>query len=764
VVLRGPDDPEAVGNETAGLYRGRLSHIYRQALRGFAIQLPEPAARALASDPRVDYVEEDGLVTASVVQSGATWGLDRIDQRPRTLDTQYQYTRDGTGVNVYVIDTGIRVTHTEFGGRAFNAADHVDDDHDGDPYDVGNDDANPSVPDGDDCNGHGTHVAGTIGGEIYGVAKNVTLWSHRVLDCQGNGTLSALIAGVDDVTVNARQPAVANLSLGGPVSSALDAAVRGSIASGVTYVIAAGNSNVDASTTSPARVAEAITVGATSSTDVRASFSNFGASLDLFAPGVSIRSAGLASNIATVVMSGTSMAAPHVAGIAALYLEAQGPVAPAAVRNALVAAGTLGVVGSAGYGSPNVLAYSLVTPATPPSVTVLTPNGGEKLFTGAPFVLEWTATDADGVASIDVELSTNNGSTYTGIPGCVGLAGTATSCTWSAPGPVSTTARIRVLARDVLGALGGDASNATFTIASGMPFVTVSVPNTVVNWGRGSTQQIKWTHNLGATSFVRVDVSRDAGATYAPIATSVKNTSATSGLLDWTVTGPNTTAALIRVSWLRGPAVDASNVAFTIADPYLTLTAPTGTANWGYSTMQRPSWTTNLGPGDRVDVLLSIDGGLSFPTALATGIAASAKLATIQTPSLGTPTTTARVQVVWTNPPAGFALSRTSPANFRIEPPFVRVTAPNGGQIWTSGYTASITWAQNLGLLETVQIDLSTDGGQTYPVVIVASTGSDGTHSAVVSSAWITPTAKVRVTWLKGATVTDASDAVFKIQ
>ena len=360
VVLASDDDPEAVAGETASNFQGRIRHVYRSRLRGFAARLTRAAAAALARDPRVLYVEEDGVVTANeTIQASAPWGLDRIDQRPLPLNTEYRYSGGGTGVHAFVIDSGLRTTHTEFGGRAFIAGDHVDDDGDGDPHDVGNDDANSAAPDGQDCHGHGTHVAGTIGGATYGVAKNVTLWAHRVLDCTGSGSTSGVIAAIDAITADTmRRPAVVNMSLGGGASFALDDAVRRSIAAGVTYVVSAGNESVDAAASSPARVAEAITVGASSSTDARASWSNFGAVLDLFAPGVSIRSAAFSSDTGTTSMSGTSMAAPHVAGVAALYLEQIGNSSPLAVRDALVSAATVSVVTNAGTGSPNLLLYS----------------------------------------------------------------------------------------------------------------------------------------------------------------------------------------------------------------------------------------------------------------------------------------------------------------------------------------------------------------------------------------------------------------------
>ena len=328
---------------------------------------------------------------------------------------------------MHVIDTGIRPSHVEFGGRAFIAGDYVDDDHDSNPFDVGNDDADPTTPDGADCDGHGTHVAGTIGGSTYGVAKSATLYAYRVLDCTGVGSISGVIAAIDAVALDPRRPAVANLSLGGGPSAALDDALRDAIAAGITFTVAAGNDNIDASLGSPARVSEAITVGATTATDSRSWFSNFGPSLDLFAPGSEIRSAWYTSDTATVQLSGTSMAAPHAAGVAALYLQVMGNRTPAEVRDALVAGATVGVVVGAGAGSPNRLLYSGVA-SVPPEVTVLRPNGGERIFTGTPYLVSWTAADADGVAAIDVLASVGSGVTYVPIPACTNLAGSVREC------------------------------------------------------------------------------------------------------------------------------------------------------------------------------------------------------------------------------------------------------------------------------------------------------------------------------------------------
>ncbi|MBA2525230.1 MAG: S8 family peptidase [Pyrinomonadaceae bacterium] len=329
-------------------------HTYRRALKGFSVRMSERQAAKLAADPRVEFVEEDSEVEASVTQTGATWGLDRIDQRNLPLDGNYTYNFTGAGITAYIIDTGIRAAHTQFGGRVISGFTAINDGQGT-----------------NDCNGHGTHVAGTVGSSTYGVAKNVSLVAVRVLDCNGSGTNSGVIAGVDWVTSNhtAGTPAVANMSLGGGASSALDTAVNNSINDGVTYAIAAGNSNANACNTSPARVANAITVGSTTNTDARSSFSNFGTCLDIFAPGSSITSTWSTSDTATNTISGTSMASPHVAGVAALYLASDPGASPATVAAAIINSATLNKVTNPGTGSPNRLLYSLLTSPPPPTPT-----------------------------------------------------------------------------------------------------------------------------------------------------------------------------------------------------------------------------------------------------------------------------------------------------------------------------------------------------------------------------------------------------------
>lgn len=328
-----------VASNLRAIHGGTVNRVYRNALSGFSIRLTEAAARRLSLDPRVAFVEEDSEVTLSTTQAGAPWGIDRIDQRNRPLSTTYTYNATGAGVKAYIIDTGIRATHQDLAGRVLAGTNTVD--------------ATPST---EDCNGHGTHVAGTVGGTTFGVAKDVTLVAVRVFGCGSSTTISAIIAGVDWVTGDHQpgQAAVANMSLGGGANATLDTAVRNMIADGVSVAIAAGNGNilgfpVNSCNQSPARVAEGITVGASDINDAKASFSNYGTCVDLHAPGVSILSSWSTSDIATNTISGTSMASPHVAGVVAQYLQLNPAATPAQVQQAIKDLSTKGVVtGTAG--------------------------------------------------------------------------------------------------------------------------------------------------------------------------------------------------------------------------------------------------------------------------------------------------------------------------------------------------------------------------------------------------------------------------------
>lgn len=327
--------------DVASRYDLDVRQLYTHALHGMVVQADERKLARLLNDPRVEFIEEDGYVELSATQTGATWGLDRVDQRDRPLNGTYIYNPLAANVRAYIIDSGIRTGHTQFGSRLLSG------------YSAINDGRGTN-----DCNGHGTHVAGTVGGTTWGVAKQVRLVPVRVFGCTGGSANSTIIAGIDWVRANRVLPAVANMSLGGGASTATDNATNNLINSGVTVVVAAGNDNANACNYSPARVANAVTVGSTTSTDARSSFSNFGSCVNIFAPGSSITSAWSTSTSASNTISGTSMASPHVAGAAALYLTNNPSASPATVRNWLYSNATTNRLTGIGTGSPNRLLYT----------------------------------------------------------------------------------------------------------------------------------------------------------------------------------------------------------------------------------------------------------------------------------------------------------------------------------------------------------------------------------------------------------------------
>jgi subtilisin family serine protease len=323
-------------------YGAKVGYKYTSALHGFSITATEAQAKQLAADSNVAFVQQSHKFTVSDTQANPpSWGLDRVDQRDLPLDSSYTSANNGEGVTAFVIDTGVRATHSTFGGRVTGGFDAIDGDD------------NP-----DDGFGHGTHVAGTIGGAEYGLAKGVNIVPVRVLGDDGSGTTEQVVAGIDWVTQNHTGPSVANMSLGGGADEALDTAVRNSVASGVTYAIAAGNSSADANGFSPARVTEAITVAASDINDAQADFSNFGNVVDLYAPGVDITSSWNDSDTGTNTISGTSMATPHVAGAAVLFLSANPQAAPADVATALTGAATPDKITNASPDTPNLLLYT----------------------------------------------------------------------------------------------------------------------------------------------------------------------------------------------------------------------------------------------------------------------------------------------------------------------------------------------------------------------------------------------------------------------
>jgi len=374
---------------------------WQSALKGFSATIPEHALNGIRNNPHVDFIEPDGYVTANGTQSNPpSWGLDRIDQRSLPLNSTYNYPNDGSDVTVYIIDSGILLNHSEYSGRAVSGYDYIDNDNDA-----------------SDCNGHGTHVAGTVGGTTVGVAKNVNLVAVRVLSCGGSGTYTQVISGVNWVTANHSGPSVANMSLGGGYSASLNLAVANSIAAGVVYAVAAGNDGALACNYSPASTGAAITVGASGSTDARASWSNYGSCVDIFAPGVGITSSTMTTTTSYQSWSGTSMSSPHVAGVAALYLHDNPTATPSQVATAIINDATANVLTSIGTGSPNLLLHNFWTdpgdpgdptpPAAPSSLSATATST-------SAIALQWTD-NASNETNCSVERATSSGGPFTQI-------------------------------------------------------------------------------------------------------------------------------------------------------------------------------------------------------------------------------------------------------------------------------------------------------------------------------------------------------------
>lgn len=517
---------DSVAGTLADEYDGTVTHTYPATLRGFAVTMTEQQARRLAADPAVEYVEADRTVTIAGVQPNPpSWGLDRVDQRGLPLDSSYTYPNEAANVHAYVIDTGIMISHNTFGGRAAHGRDTVDNDNDA-----------------TDCHGHGTHVAGTIGGSQYGLAKSVKLVGVRVLNCSGSGTTAGVVAGIEWVTTNAIKPATANMSLGGGADTTLDNAVTASIASGVTYGVAAGNDNANACNYSPARVANAITVGATTNTDARASYSNYGTCLDIFAPGSGITSAWIGGNTATNTISGTSMATPHVVGATALYLSVNPSATPQQVRDAFVNNATNGVVTNPGTGSPNKLLYMGFIGGPPPgddfSMTV-SPASGAINQGGSTTATITTATTNGNAQSINLSAGgQQSGVTVSFNPSTITSGGTST-VTFSASATAGTgLANITLTGTGTaathtanygltVNGTGGGGCTATNGTAMAIPDVsTINSTIAISNCNRNGTATSKVSVNITHTyrGDLQIDLIAPDGSSYR-----LKNSSAFDG-------------------------------------------------------------------------------------------------------------------------------------------------------------------------------------------------------------------------------------------
>ncbi len=466
----------------------KAKKVFKKAMKGFSMKLSTDGLAIMKKNPKVKYIEQDQIATNTAIQNGASWGLDRIDQQSLPLNNAYGYNTDGSTVDAYIFDTGIRLDHEEFGGRA-----------------VFGFDAYPNGTTVMDGNGHGTHVAGTIGGKTYGVAKGINLIAVRVLDDNGSGFYSDIIAGLDWATQHhTNRPAVGNMSLGGGTSIALDEAVKRAIADGIVICIAAGNSNADAITSSPARVAEAITVGATTSSDARAAYSNYGTVVDVFAPGTSILSAGKTSSSTYVTMSGTSMASPHVAGVAALYMETSKIYRPIDVQVGIKANASINVLSSIPEGTSNLLLGSNFTQLPIPviilpSVPTLSSPVNAASAQQVNVTLNWN--QSSNATSYNLEVSTNAG--FSTIANTLSnLTANTTSLTGLLSG---TTYYWRVKANNADGSSDWSASW-SFTTILATP--TLSLPaNKATN--STLTPTISWAASSNAISY-SVDVSRDS--------------------------------------------------------------------------------------------------------------------------------------------------------------------------------------------------------------------------------------------------------------
>ncbi len=419
------DGVATVAGRMAGRHGFTVKRSYNAALRGFLVKANDASLAKLLADPNVAYVEENGYSSSAATQSSPpSWGLDRIDQRNLPLSASYTYDTTASGVHAYIFDSGINGSHSDFSGRIGTSKNFVT--------------AEPSVSPTTDCLGHGTHVAGTVGGTAYGVAKGVTLHAVRVLSCSDSAAYSDQVAGIDWVIANHVKPAVANMSLGNGSSTAVDDALTRLVNAGVTVVVAAGNNTGNACNYTPARVPSVITVGSVDKTDTKASDSNTGTCLDIWGPGVSIVSANNTGTSGSRVMSGTSMASPHVAGIAALYLANNPTATPSQVLTALKNNATQNKVINAGTGSPNLLVHSLFGTTPPPSGNVLTSGVAVSLPAVATGSTSATYTISVPAGKTSVVFNTSGGSGDGDLYVKLGSAPTTSSYGCRKDGPTNT--------------------------------------------------------------------------------------------------------------------------------------------------------------------------------------------------------------------------------------------------------------------------------------------------------------------------------------